>query len=64
MELLQFDMLLYSVLEEVNAEYDALAALPREQNPPLFLVMGIGRGVQGSSGDFGKGKIFICYRDS
>ena len=37
MELLHFDMLLYSALEEVSADYEAPAALPREQPPPLFV---------------------------
>jgi hypothetical protein len=36
MELLQFHRFLYSALEEVNAEYEAPATLPREQKPPLF----------------------------
>ena len=30
MELLQFDTLLYLALEEITAEYDVPAALPRE----------------------------------
>jgi hypothetical protein len=60
MELLQFHRLLYSSLEEVSAENDAPAALPREK-APLFVCYGAGRGAQGPSGDFGKGKVFISY---
>jgi hypothetical protein len=57
MELLQFHTLLYSALEEVSAECDVAAALPRKQNRPYLLVVGLGM-AQGSSGEFGKGKIF------
>jgi hypothetical protein len=67
MELLQFHTLLYSTKEEVNAEYDAPAALPREQKPPLF----VGYGARGGGGEqtalleaLEKGKVFISYRDS
>jgi len=37
MVLLQFHTLLYSALEEVSAEYDAPADLPREKMFPLFI---------------------------
>jgi hypothetical protein len=58
-ELSQFHIFLYSAREGVSAGYDAPSALPREQNPPLFFVMGLGGGgLQGHSGDFGKGKSF------
>ena len=39
MEILQFPTLLYSALEELSAEFEAPAALPREQ-PPLFVGYG------------------------
>jgi hypothetical protein len=37
MELLQFHKLLYWALQEFSADYEAPAALPREQKPPYLL---------------------------
>jgi hypothetical protein len=44
MVLFQFHTLLYSSLEDVNAEFDVPAALLRKQNRPYLLVIGLGRG--------------------
>ena len=59
MELLQFLTLLYSALEEVSAEYDAPAALPREQKSPLFFDWGHGcLGQKVRLENLEKGKVF------
>ena len=65
MELLQFHTLLYSALEEVNAEYDARHFYPGKNRPTYLLKRGIFWGrAEGPSVDFGKVKSFISYRDS
>ena len=63
MDLLQFHTLLYSALEEVSTEFDLPAFLPREKKPQLFVRYWARGEAQGSSRVFGKGKIFITYRD-
>ena len=61
MELLQFQLLLYSALEELSPEYDAPAALSRKPPPPLYIVYGAGVGVGVRLESLEKGNDFNTY---